>query len=204
MTGKLRPDSGSDLTERYGRSDWYRRISYRDRANVDAVAKWLRPIPWQWFATVTFPWDVRDVTAVRKLRLLLNALEKHYRGDVCALAGQESKPRQSGIRVPWHFHLLLASRHSISKEPIEAIWRGLVGRASGRNEREDSVKVEPYADHERGPEYCLKAMNDAFGDWHIHRFEVFLPYSSSKPRHSTIRGARRARLRASKMEIRDA
>ncbi len=104
------------------------------------------------------------------------------------------------MRVPWHFHLLLASHHSISKECIEAIWRGLVCRASDRKAWEESVQVEPYEAEERGPEYCLKSMNDGFGDWHIHRLELFLPYSPSKPDHRTIRGARRARLRSANLD----
>jgi hypothetical protein len=200
MTGELRPNPSPIVPHRSVGFDWYSRIPFHDRRAVDAVAKWLRPIPWQWFVTLTFPWDVRDATAVRKLRLLLNELEKHHKGDVCAVAGQESKPRQDGMRVPWHFHLLLASHHSISKECIEAIWRGLVCRASDRKAWEESVQVEPYEAEERGPEYCLKSMNDGFGDWHIHRLELFLPYSPSKPDHRTIRGARRARLRSANLD----
>jgi len=200
MTGELRPNSSPGLPFRSGGLDWYSRIPYLDRRAVDAVAKWLRPIPWQWFVTLTFPWDVRDTTALRKLRLLLDALERHHKGDVCAVVGQESKPRRDGMRVPWHFHMLIASRNSISRECIETIWRGLVCRAADRKGWEESVQVEPYEAGERGPEYCLKSMNDAFGDWHIHRLEAFLRYSPSKTNHRTIRGARRAQLRAAKLD----
>ncbi len=199
MKGELRPNSGPGLPSRSGGLDWYSRIPFHDRRAVDAVAKWLRPIPWQWFVTLTFSWDVRDETAVGKMRRFLDALERHCKDDVCAVAGQESKPSQGGMSVPWHFHLLLASRQSISKQSIEAIWRGLVCRASDRKAWEESVQVEPYASEERGPEYCLKSMNDAFGDWHLHRLEVFLPYSPSKTNHRTIRGARRAQIRAANL-----
>ena len=75
MTGELRPNPSPIVPHRSVGFDWYSRIPFHDRRAVDAVAKWLRPIPWQWFVTLTFPWDVRDATAVRKLRLLLNELE---------------------------------------------------------------------------------------------------------------------------------
>lgn len=196
MTGKLR--SHASLEQGMRESNPYRRfnLSPRDRQAVDAVCQWLRPIPWQWFVTATFSGNIRAETAVGKLRQFANQLERFSRANVCYVAGQESKPCLNGLRVPWHFHILLASRARIPQEPIEAIWRGIVGRGSGAGESHDSVLVAPYAVHSLGPEYCLKAMNDAYGDWHIHRLEHFLPDlpGTSKPNDRTLRRARRALL----------
>jgi hypothetical protein len=43
----------------YSTAAWYTQIPASDRQTVDAVAKWLAPVPWQLFATFTFTWDVR-------------------------------------------------------------------------------------------------------------------------------------------------
>lgn len=62
---------------------WRDRISVKVRQGVDAVSRWLRPVDWQLFATLTFPWNVRAETADKKLRQLVNLLEKTYRARVC-------------------------------------------------------------------------------------------------------------------------
>lgn len=180
--------------------NWLRNIPPQDRLTVDAVAKWLRPVAWQWFITLTFPWNVRQETAVRKLRQFINQLEKFCGVNVCCVAGQESKPRQHGMNVPTHFHLLLTSYARISREAIEAIWLGQVANRPSQGRNGESVQVEPYNSHERGVEYCLKSLNEASGDWLIHRLEHFLPGApgSSKPNHRSVRNARRNREQATR------
>ena len=42
-----------------GKNTWYTAIPERDRIVIDATAKWLRPVPWQWFVALTFPGNVR-------------------------------------------------------------------------------------------------------------------------------------------------
>lgn len=54
----------------------YTLIPERDRMVVDAAAKWLRPIQWQWFVTLTFPWNVKGETADVKLKEWLNLIER--------------------------------------------------------------------------------------------------------------------------------
>ena len=46
---------------------WLCNRSTHDRQAVDAVAQWLRPIPWQWFVTATFTWNIRAETAAGTL-----------------------------------------------------------------------------------------------------------------------------------------
>jgi hypothetical protein len=55
--------------------DWYTLIPQRDRMVVDAAAKWLRPIQWHWFITLTFPWNVKGEAADVKLKERLNLKE---------------------------------------------------------------------------------------------------------------------------------
>jgi hypothetical protein len=198
MTGELRSNSSMRENMKNSNPSWLRNLSTHDRQAVDAVSQWLRPIPWQWFVTAIFSGNIRAESAVGKLREFVNHLERFSRTNVCYVAGQESKPSLHGLRVPWHFHILLASRVRIPQETIEALWRGLVGRSSGIGQSQDSVLVAPYEAHSLGPEYCLKAMNNTYGDWHLHRLEHFLPDlpGPSKPNHRILRSARRVLLQA--------
>jgi hypothetical protein len=173
--------------------DFYERLSVRDRIAVDALSKWLRPVGWQWFVTLTFPWNVKSETAVHKLRQLIDGLERHHRARVCVVAGQESKPRQHGMSVPTHFHLLLASHVRLSAEAVKALWFAQVTRCSSQDRDDESILIKSYQAHQRGPEYCLKAINDSYGDWFIHRLEDFLPGAPGpgKPNHQSVRSAKR-------------
>jgi hypothetical protein len=173
--------------------DFYERLSVRDRIAVDALSKWLRPVPWQWFVTLTFPWNVKSETAVHKLWQYIDSLERHHRSRVCFVAGQESKPRQHGMSVPNHFHLLLASHARLPADALKALWFAQVTRCSSQERDNESILIEPYQAHQRGPEYCLKAINDTYGDWFIHRLEHFLPGAAGpgKPNHQSVRSAKR-------------
>lgn len=178
---------------KYHTPDFYERLTPRDRIAVDAISKWLRPVGWQWFVTLTFPWNVKSETAVCKLRQCIDGLERHHRARVCFVAGQESMPRRHGMSVPNHFHLLLASHAPLSAEAIKALWLAQVMRRSSQDRGDGSVLIESYQAHRRGLEYCLKAVNDAYGDWLIHRLEHFLPGATgpSKPNHQSVRSTKR-------------
>jgi hypothetical protein len=185
-----------------GVDSWYRKIPWRDRNVVTAITEWLRPVPWQWFVTLTFPWNVAYSTADRKLRALINALE-HYHGAIIGyVAGKESRSRHDGGRVPWHFHVLIVSRRAVSKEALESLWLGQIRRGLQTDtdilRRGEHAQVEPYEAHLRGPEYCLKTMNEDTSDWYLHRLEEFLPgvRGTSRPNHRTVRRQRRAAAQA--------
>jgi hypothetical protein len=98
---------------------WYRRIQGSELGTVNALAEWLHPIPWQLFATLTFPWNVTSETADRKLREFINRLEKTLRSRVCHVAARESESK-TGAAVPWHFHLLLASLETIPADLVDS------------------------------------------------------------------------------------
>jgi hypothetical protein len=176
---------------------WYTTIPRHKHRVMDAVAKWLRPVRWQWFVSLTFPWNVRSETADKKLKALIDGLERHHRATVGFVAGKESRSRHDGSRVPWHFHMLITSHVPLSGEAIECLWLRLIGPGLQSNDdilhRREHAKVEPYQAHERGPEYCLKTMNDDTGDWYLHRLGDFLPgiAGTSRPNHRTVRRQRR-------------
>jgi hypothetical protein len=185
--------------------NWYQRIPAGDRDVIDAAARWLRPVKWQWFVTLTFPWNVRAETADRKLKQLINSLEKGLRASICFVAGKESKPKVNGMNVPWHFQLLMTSHVPIPRQHIEFWWvkeagEGKVSFVDGKSVPE-TVKVEPYNENEKGPEYCLKSMNDCFGDWLFRRLEHFHPGipGSSRPNHRKLRAAKRAQAQAERV-----
>jgi hypothetical protein len=109
-----------------GKYNWYTAIPERDRIVIDATAKWLRPVPWQLFVTLTFSWNVRGETADLKLKQWLNTVERELKARVCFVASKECKPPSFGMEVPWHFHVLVAAQVSIPKELREGTWRHLV------------------------------------------------------------------------------
>src|SRR5580700_9340081 len=62
-----------------------------------AYADWLRPIPWQWLFTLTFPWNVRLETARKKFIKFwidvserTDSLERDYRTGMGCFAVLES------------------------------------------------------------------------------------------------------------------
>ena len=145
---------------------WYSRISQQDRAQVDALARWLHPVQWQLFVTLTFTWNVSSETADSKLREFLNAVEKDLRTKVCFVAGKERKPNSFGMEVPWHFHLLMTASCMLPPRLIEIHWTNLVGAGPKRQGQKDgdSVVVKLFDKERRGAEYCLKLINDCHGD----------------------------------------
>jgi len=203
-----------------GNINWYTLIPEKDRIVVDATARWLRPVSWQWFVTLTFPWNVTSETADAKLKQWLNLIERTLRTRVCFVAGKESKPRFRGMEVPWHFHLLVTSMVDLPKGLLVDTWKDLVSRAAQHRQdgaiggsfaaedalqavdhKNDSAVVESYSDNRLGPEYCLKSINNCSGDWTFRWIELFNPKikQTSYPSHSTIRT--RARFAAQQREI---
>jgi hypothetical protein len=87
-------------------------------------------VSWQWFVTLTFPWNVRSETADTKLKQWLNLIERTIQTQVCFVDGKERKPRSRGMEVPWHFHLLVTSLVDIPKWLVEDTWRYLLSRRS--------------------------------------------------------------------------
>jgi hypothetical protein len=174
-------------------NNWYTLIPENERQELDAIAKWLSPVPWQWFVTLTFSWNVRSETADLKLKRWLDAVESELRARVCFIAGKERKPDSHGMAVPWHFHLLATSDVAIPLELLVQKWKRAEGRArwsSGtQREKDEIVLVESFKQNSRGPEYCLKSINACGGDWFFRWLELFNPLmkQTGRPRHDKIR-----------------
>ena len=182
-------------------SEWYSRIPAHDRQVVDAVAKWLSPVPWQWFVTLTFPWNVRSETADRKIKKWLDTTERELRARVCFVAGKERKPTSHGMTVPWHFHLLITSNVAIPEDRLKENWIALTGHGVRRSDEsdderddesgyvDDCVVVKSYQHNHGGPEYCLKSISTCDGDWFFRWLELFNPLmkQTRSPNHDKIR-----------------
>lgn len=180
---------------KYDAPDFLERLATRDRTSVNATSLWLSSISWQLFVTVTFPWNVRDETANRKLSLFINSVEKFHRARICIVAGLESAPRRSGMSVPNHFHILMTSHAPLSDEAIEAFWLAQVTRRPSQGRNEESIRIEPFQPHLRGLLYCVKGMNTDRGGLFFHRLGDFLPgvLGPRRPTHRSIRNSKRNR-----------
>lgn len=199
MKGKGKTVIKASTNSESGKHSWYETISPEDRLVVDAVAKWLRPVCWQWFVTLTFPWNVKSETADLKLRDWINAIERELRTRMCFVYGKEHKPRTHGMECPWHFHLLATATTKMPQSLLERAWKARVGPGSRRVVDglvlEDSILVEPYQTDLKGPEYCLKNIGDCDGDWRFRWLELFNPAipGTSKPDHRSVRQRKRFR-----------
>lgn len=153
------------------------------------IGKWLRKIVWQWSVTLTFPIPHRAETADRKLKLWANLLERTYRTHICYAAAREAKHTISGVRVSWHFHLLLTSKAQISSSSIGSAWKHVSG-----GKTPEHAMVTRYDETKHGPEYCFKAINEQLNEWDFHRLEHFLPniIGTDRPSHRSVRAAKRS------------
>ena len=185
--------------------DWYSKIPNGDRKVVDATAEWLAPIPWQLFATFTFPWEVNALRADWYFKRVINELEKALRHRICYFAGRERKPRSVGSEVPWHFHVLLAAECPIPAKLVSDTWRSLVGIGNRTltHPNGDSVDLREFDPDKRGVEYCIKVLNDSHGDWSFRWLELFnikMPRSGVM-NHRKLRQLRRSAAQASSASI---
>jgi hypothetical protein len=135
----------------------------RNRTIEDTWATWLRPIPWQMFATLTFPWNVAEETADRKFREFMNSLERSLKTNVAFIAGKEARTK-TGDSVPWHFHLALTSARPMPADLIQRLWNRTVGRGRdserfdehGAVSQYEHAMVAPYDPVRPGIEYLVK------------------------------------------------
>lgn len=174
------------------KSNWYDRIPSRDREVVNQVAEWIRPIPWQLFVTLTFPWNIRAETADQKLGDFINEIERNLKTRICLIAGKEGVTKH-GALVPWHFHLLLASVIPIPADMVEGTWRRLVGRSNSTSADDDSVDVRSFIADNLGEQYVAKMIASHYGDWNVRWLHLFNPAINYTPKrdHRLIRQRRR-------------
>jgi hypothetical protein len=178
---------------------WSNRLSEPDRRLVDAVNDWLAPIEWQFFVTLEFTWDVRSETAHSTLKEYLRRIGEQIREPVCFIAGMENESKATGMRVPWHFHLLMTAHRPIPMDLLKQIWWNMVGRGAKTllHPEGSSVVLEQVDPERAGLEYCLKFANHCCGDWVWRWLEIFNP---NIPRSADQREVRR-RKRAERSRL---
>jgi hypothetical protein len=171
--------------------NWYQRMPQTDRRTVDELAEWLRPIDWQLFVTLTFPWNARSETADVKFKSLINSLERTMQTSVCYVAGKEARSK-AGAVVPWHFHALLASLAPIPASLVKLCWMESVGRTPSDLQADDLVDVRPFNGQLQGIEYAVKQIRTE-GEWFLNAVERFHPaIEKDQPRnHRYFRKKRR-------------
>lgn len=169
---------------------WYDGMQHRNRVIVDALAEWVRPIPWQYFVTVEFPWNVRPETADRKFKALINELERDMKTRIGYVVGKESRSK-SGAVVPWHFHCCLTALKPINESQIVESWGRLVHRTTSPGD--DVVRVEPYNAAQRGVEYITKMIGTLEAEWDFNWLHLFNPAIECAPKldHRSQRRDRR-------------
>jgi hypothetical protein len=171
----------------------YHILTESDRNVLKVLSDWLAPIPWQFFLTLEFPWNVARHTATVRFHDYLNSAEKRLGDSICFIAGVEGKSK-FGELVPWHIHLLMTSSRPIPANLLKELWWAREGRGT-RSEihpEGDSIIVLPFDAEKRGLEYCLKFANDCRGDWMWNWLEIFNPNIPSSAHHRVARRRRRS------------
>lgn len=113
-------DRGSDM-----RQVW----TPRKEAGAEDLAvyiSWLRPVPWQLFATFTFAWQVSDPQALKVFREFTNRLEGFLRGPVVFVRGDEKRYSGCGMPgAPRHFHALLTAHRQLDRHFVAELWMSM-------------------------------------------------------------------------------
>jgi hypothetical protein len=155
-----------------------------------AVAEWLRPVPWQLFATLEFPWNAKPETASHKFAHLINAMERSLRTRVCSLYSAETRSK-SGAIVPLHFHVAFTAARTIPCQLVAGIWNPEVGRTNSIGC--DLAQVEPFDPAKSGITYILKQITDPDCTWDFRNVHLFSRdiHFAPKTDHASLRSARR-------------
>lgn len=156
------------------------------REQLFHYAKWLRAIPFQLFATLTFGWRVSDPQAVQVFKVFIDRLETYFRCPICFLRGDEKRFSGCGKpSVPRHFHVLLAAAVRLDPVYVHDTWAKL----GGGRKHGAGADVRVYDPEQDALKYTLKfALNsDAnghfadrnFGDWNFGNLDLFLRKDST-------------------------
>jgi len=156
----------------------------------DAVAQWMRPIPWQSFLTLTFPFAPSAQVATAKFDELVNELEKAIRIKVGFVVAQETRDK-SGHYAQRHLHSVMTAAKPIPAQLVVDLWNQSMGRSHQVDC--DLALVTPYTSEGDPLGYMCKqiALDDSV--WDLRNVESFLPGHVSEPvtTHKALRGARR-------------
>jgi hypothetical protein len=147
---------------------------YVSPRELAVYAAWLRPVPWQLFATLTFAWPVSDPQAVKVFGEFVNRLERSLRGPIALVRGDEKRFSGCGMPgAPRHFHAVLTAHRKLDRHFVAALWMNM----AGRRENGAGADVRVYDPNLEGLAYVLKFVNEPLGDWDLRNLDLFLPPS---------------------------
>jgi len=157
---------------------------------------WLRPLPWQIFATFTFAWPVSDPQALKVFRQFIDRIEKGLRGPVALVRGDEKRFSGCGMPgAPRHFHVLMAAHRRLDRHWVREHWMRLAGyRPNGAG-----ADARTYDASLRGIDYVLKFINQPDGDWDFRNLDLFL--RSPEPQQLKSRQRRRLARHARRLQL---
>ena len=155
-----------------------------------AVADWLQPVPWQLFATLEFPWNVKPETATSKFDQMIDTMERTLRTTVCCVNASEVRSK-TGATVPLHIHASFASARQIPRQLVAGIWTEGVGRTNSASG--DLARVEAFNPAMGGISYIVKLINDPDCEWGFRNVHLFNRNIQIAPKtdHASLRSARR-------------
>jgi hypothetical protein len=179
-------------------------VTQTPRSTAKELGKYLETMPWQLYATLTFPYDISVNGACASLRRFINKLEFETKGDVAYAGAMETRHYSgcgmSGVRA--HFHLLMASEHTLDAgfaKFVKKAWTAHAGRGQNKSAIggavQDSADVRLFESGKGGAEYCVKVTDD-LGDWIQRNLEIMTPVGCRPGR--SARRQRRSRSRCSR------
>lgn len=164
------------------------------------LGTYLETMPWQLFATLTFPYEISRVEAEVTLHRFVDKLERATHGSIAYAGAMETRHYSgcgmSGARA--HFHLLMGAERSLDAGFVKKAWTAHAGRGQNKSAiggpAQDSADVRLFEPGKGGAEYCVKA-TDEVGDWIQWNLEMMVPAGCRHGR--AARRLRRSRRRCS-------
>ncbi len=120
-----------------------------------ALTAWLRPVPWQVLAHLTFPWQALQETTLSALKRWTLGLQQHMRTRVGVVYTAETRSK-GGWSVPLHLHVALTALKPLDLEFMTKSWKGLVGRSNARGGADDTILLQHYDPASSGLSYMVK------------------------------------------------
>ncbi|HWR14156.1 MAG TPA: hypothetical protein VN577_04980 [Terriglobales bacterium] len=159
----------------------------RNRENAAGLGKYLETMRWQFFTTLTFPYEVSQNGATAKLAMFIDNLERSLGGSVAYAGGLDTRDYSgSGMTaVRPHFHLIMSLETKVDPSFIRKAWTGYVGNGQNRSALggpvQDSADVRPFEYGRGGAAYCVKVVDDE-GDWIQRNLELVSPQTCAGER----------------------
>jgi hypothetical protein len=132
----------------------------------------LSKIPWQWYATFTFPRNLLngDEEARSRWQDFMRELEANHPDTIARAVAEESRHAGallSGIRL--HYHALLTSDVPLNANLIRRLWEKYSGNGK------DLLDLRRYQVNGGAEYYLLKLLGSADGELTLEHCDLFQP-----------------------------